>query len=367
MYRLYWHLLMTLIRKILDLGTQQQSFSSANRTRTLNFISIFTTLVSGLYTLNYIFIIDNTLVAFINSLFTFAYLFTLFFSHKRAFKSGKIWFFSILMLHLFVCTNLYVTNESGFHLYYFLVPTGAFLLFELNEKLEKICLSALSVILFFYCENTFNSAPLITLSDTMNHAIYQSVIFINMVEAIIVMTIFANQIESHEKRLIHQATTDSLTNIANRRYFFDKGQTLLVESNKQDHALNVCLIDLDYFKKINDTYGHHIGDQCLISTCEVIKSLCQPNDLFARIGGEEFALIMPNISFEQAQIHANKIREAIANNVITTINNNPLSCTASFGLTTKVTNITTLKDLLSSADKALYQAKSTGRNQIRSY
>lgn len=358
---------MRLIQNILNIGIHQQAFANANRTRTLNFISLFSTLISALYTLNYFFFIQHTIVALINTVFTFAYLSTIFFHRNQAFIEGKIWFFSVLMLHLFVCTNIYVTNASGFHLYYFLVPTGAFLLFELNEKLEKISLSAISVALFFYCENTINPSPLITLSPQMNHMIYQSVVLINMLEVIIVLTIFANQIEKNEKKLIQQATTDSLTGIANRHNFFEQGQALMLQAKSTYRPLCVCLLDFDLFKRINDQYGHSVGDKCLIEMSGLIQKLCRTDDLFARIGGEEFAIILPNTLVTEAREQLECIRAAIAEHEFLTDDKKGLQCTASFGLASKESQNIELKTLLIHADKALYKAKSLGRNQLHYY
>ena len=366
---------MSLLRNILDIGTESQAFASANRIRTLNFIVIFSTIVSALYTLCYIFIIEHPLVALLNTLFTLSYLVTLRFHYYRAQRGAKTWFFCVLMLHIFVCTNVYVTNASGFHLYYFLVPTGAFLLFELNEKAEKITLSTIAIFLFFYCQNTVNVTPLITLSSALNQAIYQSVVFVNMLEVVIVMTLFTNEIERNEKKLILQATTDSLTGIANRRYFFEQGEALVNNSNHQQQPLTICLLDFDYFKNINDQYGHCTGDLCLVEVSKLISSFCRPTDLFARIGGEEFVIIMANTQLEEANQRANLIRNTIKAHKVSVIGEKSFNCTVSFGLACNHSSdpesadagYIDLKTLLNCADKALYQAKLTGRNRVINY
>lgn len=354
-------------KKIINTGTENQPFSVANKARITNIISIFTTIVSGLYTLTYLLVLDNITVAAINGFFTIAYLSTLLFSRFHAFRGSKIWFFSILMLHLLVCTNVYVTNASGFHLYYFLVPTGAFLLFELNEKFEKVILSFFAVILFFYCENTLNASPLIELSDSLNHLIYQSVIFVNMIEVIFVLTIFANQIEMNEIKLTRQATTDSLTSVANRHHFFEKGTLLFEESNRNQRPFTVVLLDFDYFKHINDKYGHFAGDLCLIEISKVIEGFCRKQDLFARIGGEEFAIAMPDTTAQEANNIAEQMRLEVESHIIPIVGQKHFSCTASFGIASKTNHNEQLKNLLIYADKALYSAKEHGRNRVQMY
>ncbi len=350
--------------QLIRLGTKNLNFSSATKVRLMNIVTLITVAISLSYSFNYLFILDHILVGVINLGFTLAYGATLFINKINAHKKAKIWFFCILMIHLVVCTNIYVTNASGFHLYYFLVPTGAYLLFELNEKIEKLLLSFIAVVLFFYCENTLNQSPLIVLSNEMNHILYQSVIFFNMIEVIIVLTIFSSTIEKNEATLIKQATTDSLTGIANRHLFFEKGKTLLADAHIQNSHLSVALLDFDHFKTINDNYGHPAGDICLKEITQLIKSNLRNTDLFARIGGEEFAIILPDTSLQEANNITEKIRLLIAEKEIKLDQQQPISCTVSIGICNKNQTIDKIKTLLVNADNALYQAKVQGRNRV---
>ncbi|NMP31269.1 GGDEF domain-containing protein [Thalassotalea sp. M1531] len=356
-----------MLEKLISLGTAFKPFSVANKVRMMNLIALITCVISGLYTLSYVFVLDNQIVASINALFTLAYALTLVFNHYQAFKGSKIWFFCVLMVHLLVCTNLYVTNESGFHLYYFLVPTGAFLLFELQEKKEKVLLSLTAVILYFYCENTINTTPLIELSDELNHLIYQSVILVNMLEVILVLTIFANEIEANELKLTRQATTDSLTGIANRHSFFEQGKALFSSAQSHQRPFTIVLLDFDYFKRINDQYGHFVGDLCLTEITKVVTSQCRKQDLFARIGGEEFAIILPDTTQQEANNIAEQLRLSIECHNIPIVGEQYFTCTASFGIASKSPHCKTMKDVLIHADKALYLAKELGRNRVQLY
>ena len=355
------------LNPLLALGTEHLSFSSATKVRTMNVTALLTTVISGLYTLNYIFIFENFFVAGLNSLFTLAYAATLAFNAFGANRGSKIWFFCVLMVHLVVCTNVYMTNASGFHLYFYLVPTGSFLLFELHEKKEKILLSLAAILLYFYCENTFNTSPIIDVSEQMNHVLYQSVMMVNMLEVILVMMIFVNQIEANETQLKQQATTDSLTGISNRHCFFASGNTLVAKANSKNRPLVVVIFDLDNFKHINDLYGHAAGDLCLTEIVKVISLHRRPEDSFARIGGEEFALILPETRGQEATNIAEAMRDAIEKHPIPIIGKQNITCTASFGIASKMTNSDTLKELLVHADKALYRAKEMGRNRVQSF
>ena len=356
-----------LFQKLLSIGIAHQSFSVTNKVRMMNLIGAITTLVSGLYTLAYALVLDNAAVALINTVFTCAYMATLAFNYFQAFRGGKIWFFVTLMLHLVVCTNLYVTKASGFHLYFFLVPTGVFLLFELREKTEKVTLSLIALVLYFYCENTLNPAPLIVLSDSFNHVLYQSVILVIMLEVILVLTLFANEIEANELKLTKQATTDALTGLANRHAFFECGNNLFNSTQHMQRPLTIVLVDIDYFKQINDQYGHFVGDVCLTEVTKLLSSLCREQDMPARIGGEEFAIIMPDTTISEANNIAEQMRIAIAALHIPVAGEQHFKCTASFGLASTQANRQSLKDTLIHADKALYLAKELGRNRVQSY
>jgi diguanylate cyclase (GGDEF)-like protein len=353
------------LNQIYHLGTNKLPFDSANKVRLLNIIALITAVTSGLYTLTYVSFLGHLGVASINFGFTVAYVLTLAFSAKGIYRGGKIWFFSVLMMHLVVSSNVYLTNASGFHLYYYLVPTGTYLLFELEEKREKIILSFLAVALFFYCENTTNLSPMIVVSEQTNRYIYQSVMLVNMLEVIVVLSIFANEISVNEKKLKHQATTDSLTGIANRHTFFSQGANML-EERIEGQSVSLIILDLDYFKRVNDRHGHIAGDLVLTEVCNIIEQHCRPEDLFARIGGEEFALVMPNTPLEFATRKAEVIRSAIESHSIPLPEEPGFRCTASLGISTSSDQHDSLKDLLILADKALYNAKDAGRNRTES-
>ncbi|NQZ81347.1 MAG: GGDEF domain-containing protein [Colwellia sp.] len=357
--------IMLYFSKLIALGTKHQKLTAIAKIRLVNIISLITMVISAGYSLNYFFVLHQPLVAMINTSFIFGYAITFVFMYFHAAKNAKTWFFSILMLHLFICTNLYVTNASGFHLYYFLVPTGVFLLYEFKDKKEKIVLSILSIILMVYCENTLNTSPLIVLTDAINRMLYQSVIVINMIEVTIVIVILNNQLEKNETKLTQQATTDSLTQIANRHYFFEQGNILIELSNVNQHPFTMILLDLDLFKKINDRYGHGAGDLCLVEITSIIQHLCRKQDLFARIGGEEFAIILPETTAEEAYCIAERMRVMVEQQKIPIVGAQSFTCTASFGISGKTSDSTTLKNLLLQADEALYLAKEQGRNRVQ--
>lgn len=258
-----------------------------------------------------------------------------------------------------------MTRDSGFHLYYFLVPTGVLLLFELEEKYSKIVLSLSSALLFLYCENHINENPLIVVSDKVNHLLYQSVFLINMLEVIFVLTLFSKQIERNEWHLTKLASTDVLTGLNNRRYFFEKGEKLLGDDNKAGYHFCLLLLDLDYFKKINDQYGHAVGDICLKEAGSLFATIPIKNKLCARIGGEEFVVVLPSCGPKRAVQLAEELRDRWQNIHIYSEQGKMVKSTMSIGVSCNFTKQETLQNVLEYADIALYQAKEEGRNRVR--
>lgn len=157
------------------------------------------------------------------------------------------------------------------------------------------------------------------------------------------------------------AKSDPLTGVLNRRAFTEKGNSIFDSSHSNDRQVSVIIIDIDYFKKINDTYGHQHGDQVLVELAANIKARLRKSDYLARIGGEEFAVLLYDTNVEEAALVAEKIRVSVENMQVV-FNQRKVTCTVSLGVAN--TNITErgLKELIGKADKALYDAKANGRN-----
>jgi diguanylate cyclase (GGDEF)-like protein len=161
------------------------------------------------------------------------------------------------------------------------------------------------------------------------------------------------------KQLEEKSKTDSLTGAFNRQGIEDAIRIGLWEWRSQKKPLSLILIDIDHFKKINDEYGHAIGDHVLSALSNIVKQHIRSNDLFARWGGEEFVLLCRDTKIEQATLIAEKIRELIASFAF----KDNVQVTASFGVATLHAN-ETLEQLFNHADKALYEAKHQGRNRV---
>ncbi len=168
---------------------------------------------------------------------------------------------------------------------------------------------------------------------------------------------------------LNAAMTDALTGIGNKRSFDNQIQREMDLARRHQDGLSLVLVDLDHFKKINDTHGHIVGDEVLKEVAARIRTTCRQSDLCFRLGGEEFALILSHTDTEGAQIIAERVREAVSAMPIEAMGRS-VSVTISLGVTSLYQGDNgrdqedSSQDLLSRADMALYRAKKQGRNRI---
>jgi diguanylate cyclase (GGDEF)-like protein len=156
---------------------------------------------------------------------------------------------------------------------------------------------------------------------------------------------------------------DSLTGVGNRRAFFERGEKLLHRSVFDGRPAVLLLFDLDRFKHVNDTFGHPVGDQVLKTFCGAATAALRPDDLFGRLGGEEFASLLPHTSLDEGLAVAERIRSNFEATTLE-VGANKLAATVSVGVAMSVDPSRTLADLFKAADRALYRAKANGRNRV---
>ncbi len=165
------------------------------------------------------------------------------------------------------------------------------------------------------------------------------------------------------KELEHRAYSDYLTGLANRRYFIEKAELELSRHNRYSNELSLIMFDIDFFKKINDTYGHNVGDLVLQKIADTSRLILRDIDILGRIGGEEFAILLPQTNLEDSIIVAERLRAEISKQKIYLENQTLENFTASFGVVSASSSLT-IDELLIKADKALYEAKNSGRNKV---
>ena len=166
-------------------------------------------------------------------------------------------------------------------------------------------------------------------------------------------------IESKNKELTYLATRDPLTNCYNRRALYEHLDGKFDGARASDAEFSCIMADIDFFKKVNDTYGHAAGDEVIKMAANSLREVVRDMDMVSRFGGEEFCVILPGAPLEQAQLIAERCREKIAEQ-----NTNGVKVTGSFGVTSIRMGASTASQLIQQADEALYYSKQHGRDQV---
>jgi diguanylate cyclase (GGDEF)-like protein len=156
---------------------------------------------------------------------------------------------------------------------------------------------------------------------------------------------------------------DGLTGLYNRKSFDDKLESEFTRSKRYGHSLSMVMIDIDFFKNVNDTYGHLAGDAVLTNLSKLFGRYFRSVDYIARYGGEEFAIILPETPINGAVLTTERIRMAVANNEVF-VNQHKINVTISAGIAEYLPDMTKREQLIDAADKKLYEAKNNGRNRV---
>lgn len=170
-----------------------------------------------------------------------------------------------------------------------------------------------------------------------------------------------------QRQLEQQARIDYLTKVSNRGYFMLQAEQELTRSQRYGSKLSLLMLDIDNFKRINDTYGHKSGDIVLQKLIEVCRNTMRLADIIGRVGGEEFAILLPETDQHQAHEVAERLREHIAAEAVEILNGTSIHFTVSIGVSMLDHDCNLIDTLLSNADEALYKAKNAGRNQVMVY
>lgn len=184
--------------------------------------------------------------------------------------------------------------------------------------------------------------------------------------ALLVFILWTYKNRRNYLRMQHYAQTDELTGIANRHYFTQQASTAIKYCKNTDQPVSFIMFDLDYFKRINDTFGHQAGDEALKIAVVSAKLACRKNDIVGRLGGEEFGILLPGCASHLASFIAEKCRKAIEQADYTSSGHN-LEVTASFGIADSSNCEYSFEKLFAGADLALYQSKDMGRNRVVQY
>ncbi len=174
---------------------------------------------------------------------------------------------------------------------------------------------------------------------------------------------YQGQLQKALDELAQMSRIDGLTQVYNRRHWQDSLKQEYAKACRHDKKLSLIMLDLDYFKLLNDNYGHQCGDMVLVETSALIATLLRVEDIFGRYGGEEFAIILPETELKGAIELAERVCRTVESSLLT-YNNEAIKVTISLGVAELCGTETSYEELITQADSALYQAKAQGRNQV---
>jgi diguanylate cyclase (GGDEF)-like protein len=273
----------------------------------------------------------------------------------------------LVMVYLFQMLSFMVwvlPKESGLHLYCMAGVPVAFLLFNDREHWQRLSVVVASLTIFFVAELIPTERLLGNLSSDIFRFMYLSVVPIVSILVALTLWTFSNEIYKRDLDLLALSLTDPLTTLTNRRGFMERAQEIRAYSLRVRQTLCVIMVDIDHFKCINDSYGHAAGDSVLAAVAKVLRQNVRLEDAVGRIGGEEFAVLLTNSSLQSGLLSAELLRQRVADIRVSHCGVWDLSCTISLGVAELIDEHSELDEALDRADKALYRAKTEGRNRV---
>ncbi|HWL93291.1 MAG TPA: diguanylate cyclase [Phycisphaerae bacterium] len=177
------------------------------------------------------------------------------------------------------------------------------------------------------------------------------------------MALTHQKLNKANEQLRRMATTDELTGLLNRREAMSRIEQFWASMERYDQIFSCIMLDIDFFKKFNDTHGHAAGDKVLKTTAQVLRSTCRKTDLVSRVGGEEFLILCPGVGADGAKICAEHLRAAVEKTAIE-YEGTPMLITASLGVAGGSKLYENSDALIKAADEALYASKAAGRNRV---
>lgn len=266
-----------------------------------------------------------------------------------------------LIVHAILATFL-IGYHSGFHFY---ILTWTIVLFfdVIPTTTNKILRIALLIVVYLMIDYFFETATPIYAIDSgiLNILRYGNIIAFVVILAALAH-VYTKAVQISEDILLEFASIDELTKQHNRRHMIAVAEGKIADSIRQNNAISLIILDIDHFKHVNHVYGHSCGDLVLMNVADTLKQALRPRDVFARWGGEEFGVLLPNTSLLDTQITAERLRKVIES-MPTFWDNNPLYVSITLGITAR-RGVETIDDLIARADQALYEGKQRGRNQI---
>jgi diguanylate cyclase (GGDEF)-like protein len=304
--------------------------------------------------------LDSFILAWFNIISVFIYLSAYIALQRKKSQLAAILIFTEVVVHAGLGVIL-IGWDSGFH-YYLLLFIPAFCL----TGSRSTSITTLLILFGYYVTLSllnWSSNPIQPINSV-------ALSFVHIFNLSVVFSLFSylsffylDTVKKAQKKLHEMATTDPLTTLYNRRHVNFLADMEIARVKKSKNTLCVMLIDIDHFKAVNDNYGHDVGDNVLICVAEVLKSKMRKEDIIARWGGEEFLIILPNLSTDEAKRSAERVQEELAAFDYASHIGIALQITMSVGISS-YREKEGLSDAIARADHALYQSKANGRNRI---
>jgi diguanylate cyclase (GGDEF)-like protein len=262
--------------------------------------------------------------------------------------AGRAGVAALACLGLFVSDTITSVEMNESQLY----PIALMLLYRVRSRRLIAALTAFAV---FLAVAGYLIDPPADIMDGVTNRVFSIVTIVAVAFGMVKLT-------EHEHRLLIESITDPLTGLLNRRHFMALSNREETRSRRHGLVFSVLMIDIDHFKKVNDTYGHPIGDLVIKALADVCNKALRPHDILARFGGEEFVLTLPQTERDGAVVVAERIRQMVEQNEVAT-DQGPVRFTVSIGVSTYLRG-KAFDQVMGHADQALYRAKEGGRNRV---
>lgn len=304
--------------------------------------------------------LGSPILAWVNIVSVIVYTTAYFAMKKRKTRLAITLIWSEVLVHAGLGIIL-IGWESGFH-YYLLMFIPAICL---TSRIRPALVS-LGFLFSFYIGLDFlvwfiePIQPINPIALKIVHVFNLSVVFIMFSY---LSFFYLKTVRKAQKKLHIMATTDPLTELLNRRHINYLADREVQRFNRTNHAIGIMLIDIDFFKAINDQYGHKVGDEVLIKVAQIIKSVVRKQDLIARWGGEEFLIVLPDSNDGFAKLTAQRIRDAFVSFDWHAAIGEDIHPTVTAGVS-EIRPAEVLSSAIARADRALYKGKAAGRNRV---
>lgn len=278
--------------------------------------------------------------------------------------AARVLLCTVYMAHIAALDMVFFSHSYGFNLYFILCGPIAFLIFGARQRLARVGVTVASAALYAVAQSV-DSLALVGQVPSWFHTVTNlSTVPVIVGVLMLIQAVYVAEIEQREAALDIAARTDALTGLPNRAALFEQGRAMQAHTRRACEPFTAMMVDIDYFKRVNDAHGHATGDAVLARVAATLRGLLRTSDLVGRIGGEEFLVMTTTTDPAGVPILAERLRRGVEELVTPTAGGDGIRCTISIGVAAQVSLDPSLEALVARADRALYVAKLSGRNRV---